>query len=146
MTNGRRFDEPIPSATRPSPAAPAAPAPASLSFWEFVGKAAVVLYCGSWLVVAIYAASTAYQENQPKYLMLASTASMNVFLYKLTGKTRSELKKSFRAAVKPKIPYLFCGALAAGGIWLSLHFDDPNILYVTLTAVFLSLMVAWVFS
>jgi hypothetical protein len=146
MTNGIRFDELVPSTPRHRPAQAPAPARASPSFWEFVGKAAVVLYCGSWLFVAIYAASTAYQENEPKYLMLASTASMNVFLYKLTGKTRSELKQSFRATVKPKIPYLFCGALAAGGVWLSLHFDDPDILYVTLTVVLLGLMVAWVFS
>lgn len=145
MNDGVRFDELVPSPA-PLVAQSSAPARASLSFWEFVGKAAVVLYCGSWLFVAIYAALMAYQENQPKHLMLASTASMNVFLYKLTGKTRSELKQSFRAAMKPKIPYLLCGALAAGGVWLSLHFDDSDILYVTLAVVLLGLMIAWVFS
>lgn len=64
----------------------------------------------------------------------------------LTGRTKGEVKRDLIEALKPKLGYLLCGAIAAGGVWLSLHFDDTDILLTTLIVVAVGLMFAWVFS
>lgn len=101
------------------------------------------LYGGFWLFVAIYSAATAVETGEPRYLLLTSTASLNIFLYKLTGKTRGEIDKRLKSQVKRRLPYLACGAVAAGGIWLSLHFAEPTILGISMALAAIGLILAW---
>lgn len=122
MTNGLRFIDPLPPAARPvairplvhDPIVVPAPARSPRKFSEGLDTVLTVLYCGFWLLVAVYSAATSVQENDAPYLLLTSTASLNIFLYKLTGKTRGELNKTFIKRVKRTFPYLLCGAIAAG--------------------------------
>lgn len=155
QTQGLQFDDPLLSVpplppvtmsfhTQPAPVP--APARASLGLIDVVDKIAWCLYGGFWLVVAVFSAATAAQENEPRYLLLTSTASLNILLYKLTGRTRSELNKRARRAVKKKIPYLLCGAIAGGGVWLGLRFDDPNLILAFLFVALIVLLFAWAFS
>ena len=146
LTNGRPFTDQL-SPANPSPLTPtAAPDRTRGGCLSAINKLAWWLYGGFWLFVAIYSAATAVEENEPRYLLLTSTASLNIFLYKLTGKTRGEINRQLKAKVKLKqrLPYLVCGAVAAGGIWLSLHFNDPNILGISMAVAAIGLIFAWV--
>ena len=84
------------------------PVRGSLRFVDALDTIAWVLYGGFWLVVAIFSATMAASENEPRYLLLTSTASLNIFLYKVTGQTRSDLNR--RAAAQPRRRSRTCSA------------------------------------
>lgn len=113
--------------------------------WSSIGRIATFLYCGSWFVVALYSLSVVVTEDDPRWLVLTATASGNVFAYKL-NMTYGELKRRLRKEMKAKMLYATAGAVLAGGVWLSLHFDDPGVLTVTAPMVLIVLMFAWVFN
>jgi hypothetical protein len=96
-------------------------------------------------MVALYSLSIVLTENDPRWLALTATASGNVFAYKL-NMTYGELKRRLRKDLKAKTLYLAAGAVLAGGVWLSLYFDDPGVLTVTAALVLIVLMFAWVFN
>jgi hypothetical protein len=114
-----------------------------VSLFSFRDQAAWILYGGFWLVVAVYSATIAWSENDPRYLLLTSTASLNIFLFRLTGQTRDEINRVARRTVKRQFPYIFWGAFAAGGVWLSLHFDSPFILKAAVFIALVGALVSW---
>lgn len=149
LTDGLRFHDPMtPMAPALAPMAfrPPVPTRPPVRVRDVIAAVAMIFYCGSWFLVALYSASIAVQESEPKLLLLTSTASLNALTFMLTGRTKGEIRKDFIEALKPKLGYLFCGALASVGVWLSLHFDDMDILLTTGIMVAFGLMLAWVFS
>jgi hypothetical protein len=146
VTNGLRFEDPITPAFPPLAIRPPMPARTPTRVRDVVAVVAMVVYCGTWFLVAVYSASVAVQESEPRLLLLTSTASLNALTFMLTGRTKGEIRRDLIEALKPKLGYVFCGAIAAGGVWLSLHFDDTDILLTTLIVVAVGLMFAWVFS
>lgn len=120
----------------------------SAGFWEAVntfGKVADRLAFSGWVLfwlsVAVWSAWTSYHDDEPRLLWLTATASANVFSYKLTGTSWREFKKRLT-----KLPYVICGVVAALGVWLSLRFDDPEVLKVTMIVVLIGLLVSWAIS
>lgn len=149
MSDGARFSESAPMPVHQIHLAQRPPAdhkPAG--FWDAVNTVGTVVdrlaFSGwvlFWLAVAGWSAWIAYDTNEPRVLWLTATASANVFSYKLTGTSWREFKKRLA-----KLPYVICGVVAAGGVWLSLHFDDPDVLKVTMIVVLIGLIVSWVMS
>ncbi|WP_158305685.1 MULTISPECIES: DUF2510 domain-containing protein [unclassified Nocardioides] len=146
--NGVQFAE-SGQAFRPMPSSARLPEDhKSKGFWDvvdtfgtLVSRLAFSGWVIFWLILAIWSAWVAWHESEPKLLLLTATASANVFSYKLTGTSWKTLKKRLT-----KLPYVICGVVAAGGVWLSLHFDDPDVLKVTMIVVLIGLFTAWVFS
>lgn len=122
MSNGVRSSEPVPADVRPSPMAPAGqgpPPPADgkrLGFWELLDRFAF----SGWFIFWF-----------GRRLRLG---------HKLTGSSWRELRRRLNL-----LPYMVCGLVAAGGVWLSLHFDDPAVLKVTMIVV-MGPIVSWVMS
>ena len=159
MTDGLRFYDPLaspvhqPAQTLPAKIdrlGPPVPRRSPRGFWDVVDRVAVGTYCCFWLIIAVASAAVAGQEHEPRLLLLTSTASMNIFLFMLTGKKRKQLREQLRngamIALKKALPFAICGALTVGGAWLSVHFDDPQILMWTAFVVAVALMFAWAFS
>lgn len=155
QTNGIQFDDPWMPATAATSVTPSlhpqatrgrVSVPEPIGFFDVIDTIGWVLYGGFWLTVAIFSAAIAARENEPRYLLLTSTASLNILLFKLTGRTRSELNRRAGRAVKRNISYLVGGAIAAGSVWLGLHFDDQNLMIVFLFIAFVALVCAWAFS
>lgn len=145
-SNGHRFHDPLTVAAHPPQVAPMVLSlKPRLGFWDVATKVSILGWVIVWFAIAVGSAALAWQDHNPKWLWLTSTASANVFAYKLTGKSWREVQKAFRAIAKP-IPYVVFGAVAAGGVWLSLHFDEPDILTVTLFVALVGLLVSWVFT
>ena len=155
QTHGLQLDDPLAAAAPPQ--VPVfvpphqmgtawSPVSALLAIVDARNTMAWVLYGGFWLVVAIYSASTAAIEDDPRHLLLTATASLNILLFRLTGRTRSELNRRAARAVRRNLPYLVCGAIAAGGVWLGLHFDDPDLMLVFLSVALIALVFAWAFN
>lgn len=149
LTNGRHSDDPMTSpVSSPAKSPPVRPLEllrSARDFWSSIRTVATVLYCGSWFLVALYSVSVAASEGNPRYLILTATASGNVFAYKL-NMTYSELKRQLTKEFKAKILFVAAGAVLAGGVWLSLHFDDPGVLGVTAAMVLIVLIFAWAFD
>ena len=155
QTSGLQFEDPlipvvpaspvaVSSHTQPTPALVVVRAP--LGFVGVLDIITWVLYGGFWLGIAIFSAATAALENEPRYLLLTSTASLNIFLYKLTGETRSELNRQARHVFKKNIPYLVSGAIAAGAVWLGLRFEDPKVMLMGLFITLAAFLFAWAAS
>jgi hypothetical protein len=147
QTNGKHFNDPGPSAI---PAAPKVSAPvfgpprrrrrAPRGRWDDpVGS---VLFCGFWLIIAVISAATAVTEDDPAYFRLTGSAAINIGLFLLTGKARSEVRRGVLAALADRSWYIAAGAVLAGGVWLSLHFDEPSLLFPTVVGFLVILMVA----
>lgn len=156
MSNGQPIHDPMTShVASPSPQASWSAPPPSVSplaalqtvgfLWSSIGRIATFIYCGTWFMIALYSLSIVLTENDPRWLALTATASGNVFAYKL-NMTYGELKRRLRKDLQAKILYLAAGAVLAGGVWLSLYFDDPGVLPVTAALVLIVLMFAWVFN
>lgn len=149
MSNGVRFSEAAPRPIQQIRTAQQLPADHKpTGFWDAVVTMGTVVdrlaFSGwilFWLAVAGWSAWIAYETNEPRVLWLTATASANVFSYKLTGTSWRELKKRLA-----KLPYVICGVVAAGGVWLSLHFNDPDVLKVTMIVVLFGLMVSYAIS
>jgi hypothetical protein len=155
---------PLPTPTPPRQAAPppmSPPAPPPMyshapsrtprGFLHTLKKISAVLYCGFWVIVAAYSASAAQEHDEPRWLILTSTASLNILVFMVTGETRAELRKRLvpNLDLKAMLVAIFCGlvalAIAACGIWLSIQFDEPGILVWTLFVVLVWSAIAWVF-
>jgi hypothetical protein len=146
LTNGPRFDESMTPALPPVAFRPPVPPQPPVRVRDILAMVALVTYCGSWFIVAVYSAAIAARESEPRLLLLTSTASLNALTFMLTGRTKGEIRRDFIEALKPKLGYLFCGAIAAVGVWLSLHFDDTDILITTGFVVAVGLTLSWGFS
>lgn len=108
-----------------------------------MSKIGLFVYCGSWLIVAIYSAYVAWTQNEPRFLILTSTASMNALVFTLTGETRSKLRKLIVPNFTRGVAYLVCGLVALGGVWLSVYFDEPRILTPFMFIAFAGFLFAW---
>lgn len=144
-TSGHRFEDPIMQVVDPPPIYPQAPPARTFSeVFRLISRVITIVYCGGWLFVAVDSAVTAKRENSPLDLASTFTALLNIVLF-ITGKTRAELGKGFVATVKVMLPFVLCGAIAAGGVWLSLQLNEPQVLVWTLFVTVVGLAISWVF-
>lgn len=129
MTSERQYIDPVPLSMRqPYPIAPPSPPPAHRrrwGFWKVLRVCWKILYIGR-------TGPGMYGEN---YLIIW-----------LTGKTKGELAMIVLRAINRWRYYVFSGALAAGGVALSVHFDDPDLLLVTVGVTMFTLTCAWLLS
>lgn len=132
MTSERQILDPLPQVMKPYPTASPSPPPARRrrpGFWQ-----ALRFF---WKVFYLFRSGTGvYGEN--------------TLIVAVTGKTKGELARIFLRAVTRFVMrwryYVFSGVVAAGGVALSVYFDDPDLLLVTLGVTFFTLTLAWVFS
>ena len=127
MTSERQLIDPLPPSMQPPPAAPSSPPRRKgPGFWR-----------GCWKV--LYRSGILHGNGVGHY-------GQNILLFVLTGKTNSQLRTILFDAIKRWRYYLISGAVAAGGVALSVHFDDQGLLSVTLGLTVFTLACAWFFT
>lgn len=135
----------------PAPVYANAPDRTSRGFVHTFNTFFKVVYCGFWVIVAAYSLSLVQEHDEPRWLLLTSTASLNVLVFMMTGETRAEIRKRLfpNLDLKAIVVLVFCvlvaAIIAACGIWLSIQFDESGILVWTLFVVLVWLMIAYVF-